>query len=82
MWSRDGQELFYRNRAAVMAVAIHTEPVLQIGTPELLFEGPYETETAPSGSVNYDIAPDGRFLMVQSPPLTEIRVVLNWFDEW
>jgi serine/threonine-protein kinase len=81
VWSRDGRELFYRNRAAVMAVQIRTMPTVEIGTPELLFEGPFEPDPAPSGSVNYDVAPDGRFLMVQSTPLTDIRVVLNWFEE-
>ncbi len=81
VWSRDGREVFYRNRAAVMAVEIRTSPALRIGTPQLLFEGPYEPDPAPSGSVNYDVAPDGRFLMVQSAPLTEIHVVLNWVEE-
>ncbi len=81
VWSRDGRELFYRNRAKVMAVEIRTSPALRIGTPHLLFEGPYEPDPTPSGSVNYDVAPDGRFLMVRSAPLTEIHVVLNLFEE-
>jgi serine/threonine-protein kinase len=81
VWSRDGRELYYRNRAAVMAVEIRTSPALRISAPQLLFEGPYEPDPAPSGSVNYDVAPDGRFLMVQSAPLTEIHVVLNWMEE-
>ena len=37
-------------------------------------------------NANYAIAPDGqRFLMIkaseQEAPLTQINVVLNWFDE-
>ena len=36
---------------------------------------------------NYDVAPDGNgFLMIldegtESPPITQLNVVLNWFDE-
>ena len=48
-----------------------------------MFEGSYNrTDT---GGAGYDVAADGRFLMVQpvepEQPATEINVVLNWFDE-
>ena len=85
VWSPDGTELFYQNGRRMMRVPVTNEPSLTLGTPELLFEGPYA-----SGVMrNYDVAPDGRFLMVRSgtpsgvedsaPP--QINVVLNWFEE-
>jgi Tol biopolymer transport system component len=40
VWAPDGTSLFYRQGNAVMAVAVETTPVLQLGTPEQLFTGP------------------------------------------
>lgn len=35
-----------------------------------------------TGTVNYDVAPDGRFLMIQGEGApTQVNVVLNWFEE-
>ena len=85
MWSHDGKELFYRNDNKMMAVAISTEPELMAARPLVLFEGTYE-RVGGELSTNYDVASDGRFLMVRSegnPRATEqqINVVLNWFEE-
>jgi hypothetical protein len=49
----------------------------------MLFKGTYaETDT---GGAGYDVAADGRFLMVQPveapQSATSINLVLNWFDE-
>ena len=83
VWSRNGEELFYRNGNQMMAVEITTEPTFSAGTPSILFEGAFRR-----GSVlraDYDIAPDGqRFVMLQqggTDALTQINVVLNWFEE-
>jgi hypothetical protein len=82
MWSRDGKELFYRsiNGAKMMVTSIETEPEFRVIGYEELFEGKYLTGV----SRHYDVAPDGRFLMIQeseesTPPC--IHVVLNWFEE-
>ena len=61
VWSRDGRELFYQAQGRLMVVPITTEPTFTLGTPEILFEGPYVSSLARS----YDLAPDGRFLMVR-----------------
>ena len=81
-WSRDGKELFYRNAVGdrVTAATIETEPEFRVIGYEELFEGKYLT----GESNHYDVAPDGRFLMIQeseesTPPC--IHVVLNWFEE-
>ena len=89
MWSRDGRELFYRNGEKMMAVAISTGSELSPGRPTLLFEGPYDLKQG-SGATNYDVAEDGRFVMIRTPdspaqetssPEQQIHVVLNWFED-
>lgn len=80
-WSPDGAELYYRSGSAMMAVTIgNAGAPLDVGVPRLLFDGPYLND---SGR-NYDIAPDGRFLMVRladDANLTQVHVVVNWLAE-
>ncbi len=83
VWAPRGQELFYRNGGAMMAVGIKTEPTFTAGSPVVLFTGRYTIE---GPVVNYDISPDGqRFLMMKEADEEEepaqIHVVLNWFEE-
>ncbi len=69
----------------MMAVEITTEPELRIGEPVELWEKPYfSLELFPRA--NYDVAPDGRFLMLglresDAHRLLMINVVVNWFSE-
>jgi serine/threonine protein kinase/Tol biopolymer transport system component len=89
VWPAAGRELFYRNGFRMMAVPIETSPSLRIGTPRLLFESNFIAENDGSGVNNYDVAPDGRFLMIQPKaadgqselPRPQINVVVNWFEE-
>ncbi len=81
VWSRDGHELYYLEGSKMMAVRIETQPELRPQPAELLFDGDYFHRNRPS----YDVATDGRFLMIQ-PMITEqdesqIHIVLNWFEE-
>jgi Tol biopolymer transport system component len=83
VWSRDGSHLYYRNGDKMMAVDITTQPDFKATSPRFLFVGQYEfTDTGRSG---YDVAEDGRFLMVQpvepEQPATQINLVLHWFEE-
>jgi Tol biopolymer transport system component len=81
IWARSGQEIFYRNGDKMMAVDITTEPVFTQGKPKLLFEGEYP---AFGPRAEYDVTPDGqRFLMIKESEqqVTQINVVLNWFEE-
>jgi Tol biopolymer transport system component len=83
VWSRSGRELFYRWENKMMAVDVATEPTLAAGAPRQLFEDTFESGTA--GMAAYDVADDGRFLMIQ--PLQPqrlirgINIVLNWSEE-
>ena len=86
VWSPDGSELFYRGPRGMMAVPVDTEPMFRAGDPEVLFEQQYYYFR---GDRTYDVAPDGRFLMIKagattddgSAPTAQITVVLNWFEE-
>ncbi len=68
----------------MMTVSITTDPAFTAGKPRPLFE---EDRYQPSlGVRSYDVAADGRFLMLEmaeqpSQRVTELRVVLNWFEE-
>jgi hypothetical protein len=77
----------------MMAVRVQT-PTLAIGAPELLFSDPgtfLSRPPTPGGPAAraWDIAPDGRFLMVKgrpgepagNNPTGNIIHVLNWHEE-
>jgi Tol biopolymer transport system component len=74
-WRRDGRELFYISpdrklaRVSVSAAAA----ALQLGAPQILLDMPVGD--------SYDIAPDGRFLVLsqeEGPPSVPINIVINW----
>jgi serine/threonine protein kinase/Tol biopolymer transport system component len=81
VWSNDGRELFYRNGRRWMSVPISTSPAFSAGAPRLLFQGDYLNVSG----LEYGVSPDGkRFLVLQSADTsrpTELRVVVNWFEE-
>ena len=68
-------------------VSFRTHPSLAVGKPETLFDGAYFAE-ADATSRNYDLAPDGRFLMLKDaadgPAETSrsrLILVQNWTEE-
>jgi hypothetical protein len=78
-WSRDGREIFYRQGDVMMAVRFEQGERARVSAPTPLFAGRY---TGTAGDVSFDVAPDGRFLMVKSDPASELRhlsIVHNWF---
>jgi Tol biopolymer transport system component len=85
-WSRNGQELLYREGSKWFAVSIDSEGgTLRLGRVELLLEGPY-VSLAPFP--DYDVTADGeRFVLLSGddnmpvPAFTQLNVILNWFDE-
>ena len=86
LWSPNGQELFYRGPGGMMVVPVETDPTFSAGAPEVLFDQQYYfTGTRRT----YDLAPDGRFLMVKDSavgddaegPAAQIILVQNWFEE-
>jgi serine/threonine-protein kinase len=86
-WSLDGHELFYLQGRSMMAIAVDTEREFSFGMPVELFTGSYFFDAA-SGVASYDVAHDGRFLMIQpdtnagdAPNQSSIVVVQNWTEE-
>lgn len=82
VWSRDGRELYYRHGDSIMAVSVSTSSGFQVGPPrEVLSEPPLP---GAGGNPNYDVFPDGRFLVRHEAPGTSIDrvlLVLNWREE-
>jgi serine/threonine-protein kinase len=86
-WSLDGRELFYLQGQSMMAVAVETTGDFSFAPAVELFMGPYYLNPA-SITTSYDVASDGRFLMIQTQPSTgdavsasSIVVVQNWGEE-
>jgi eukaryotic-like serine/threonine-protein kinase len=79
LWSRDGRRVHYRIGDKVMAATIAGSQTPTVTGRETLFEGPYATDLY---HPNYDVAPDGSFVMVR--PVEENRhlvMVVNWIQE-
>jgi Tol biopolymer transport system component len=81
-WSANGREIYYRGASALMAVPFDgrgEEPVL--GKPVALFEDEYDLGLGTT-TANYDVTPDGRFLMLRREEKGgHLRIVLNWTEE-
>ena len=77
VWSRSGKELYYLQGASLMSVAIESGGTFNFKPPTRLFESPYQRGTQPP---TYDVASDGRFVMVKSdsPATNVVSVILNW----
>ena len=78
LWAPNGREIYYRLGDRVMAVTIGSGPDRKPGLPRELFRGDFFQD--PNGDQSYDIAPDGRFLMLveEATAATGIRVISNW----
>ncbi|MHC4989910.1 MAG: TolB family protein, partial [Planctomycetota bacterium] len=82
-WAPDGTEIYWVGNDRMMGAKFEREAPAKIGAPEVLFESPWPT--APQRWAAFDVAPDGRFIMIEpaewekSP--REISVVLNWDEE-
>jgi eukaryotic-like serine/threonine-protein kinase len=81
-WSRSGKEIYYRSEKDMMAVAIDdsgAEPAF--GKPLALFADEYDFGLGIS-IANYDVTPDGRFIMLRRGANGgKLRVVVNWTEE-
>jgi Tol biopolymer transport system component len=88
LWSRNGRELFFASLDGrqMFALAVPPGTTLGVGRPEVLFEFAMLVPTG--GTWPYDIAPDGRFLIIRSNQTdagsgtaSNLIVVLNWTEE-
>jgi eukaryotic-like serine/threonine-protein kinase len=81
-WSPDGKELYTAVRGRFEGVNITTQPTIAFGRPHSV---PFLGYGIGPLVKNYDVLPDGRFLILTNPTgrdaLPQIQVVLNWADE-
>jgi serine/threonine-protein kinase len=80
VWSRNGKELFYRSLGPrdrqLMVAAIETQPTLRVMSRTPLFDTDEYEPAVPHA--NYDVMPDGRFLMVRLGRLSEFVYLQHW----
>jgi hypothetical protein len=78
VWAPNGRELFYRKDNKMMTVDVSATREFVSGRPKQLFEGPYVLWPR-----TYDVARDGRFLMVKREPhpVSQLVLVQNWFED-
>jgi len=89
-WARNGRELFYLSpQNDMMSVQVANGDTWSSTAPVKLFDASaYYTGGTANPYINYDVAKDGRFLMVkpkgtagEGAPATNLIVVQNWFEE-
>ena len=84
LWARNGRELFYvSERGALMTATVDGGAAFTSGVPTELFTGRFFFSNSINLGRTYDVAPDGRFLMIKpevgSPP--HLVVAQNWLAE-
>jgi eukaryotic-like serine/threonine-protein kinase len=79
IWSAEGRELFFLRGGKMFSAAMTLTPALAAARPVELFDGPYTLDLM--GHQRYDVAPDGRFLMVENSDDFRIVVVEHWTAE-
>jgi hypothetical protein len=93
VWSRDGRELYYLEGNKMIALAVKPSQDFSFDAPTVLFDQPYfhglGGNTALDALRSYDVAKDGRFIMIPSfvnptaggGNAPGIVVVQNWGEE-
>ena len=80
VWAKNGRELYYLEGRKMMSVSVQTAPLVRFERATMLFESSYGPAQSPNAS--YDVAADGRFLMIKGtmPRATAspVHVVFNW----
>jgi eukaryotic-like serine/threonine-protein kinase len=74
IWSADGRELFFWESRQLMSATLARDPLIRITSRKLLFAGNFEWD--------FDVAKDGRFLLIQNESAgPTVVVVPNWRTE-
>jgi serine/threonine-protein kinase len=88
IWSHDGRELFYRDfSGAVMGAQVTLAPAFSASAVAKVLDGATYTGGGKFGGARmYDVARDGRFLMIKQGPRDPaappaLVLVQNWFEE-
>ncbi len=79
-WAPNDSAIYWVGEDHMMSATIETEPELKVGPPRKLFASPWPL--AEDRWTAFDVAPDGRFVMVQPADwenrVRHVRVILNW----
>jgi tRNA A-37 threonylcarbamoyl transferase component Bud32/WD40 repeat protein len=78
-WSRNGRELFFKSGGQMMAVTVAVGAGLDVSDPRSLFS--LAGYRSARNRQQYDLAPDGRFLMIRDPRPGEAAPVV-WAPGW
>ncbi|MGH7584081.1 MAG: hypothetical protein ACREL5_12730, partial [Gemmatimonadales bacterium] len=80
VWSPDGHRLFYRGNRKMMVADLSTTNGLAVTSRTALFDDAFEP--APAPHANYDVAPDGKhLLMLKSNNTPQLMMVYHWGEE-
>ncbi|HVE66824.1 MAG TPA: hypothetical protein VNC59_09605, partial [Thermoanaerobaculia bacterium] len=81
-WSGDGRELFFVSKSnTMMAVPFDSSTGVPAAPPARLFDAPISYTFGSHVPLRYDVAPDGRFLIIvraSLAPRPPLVLVLNW----
>ena len=82
VWSKNSNELFFRNDTKFYQVSYTTEPEFTFSEPNLLFEGDYLNISG----IEFDVSADGeKFLLLKSVDEDfdphRLNIITNWFEE-
>ena len=86
VWSKTGDELYYRNESGILvAVPVTLSSGFSAARPQALFQFTRRFRISGNAAA-YDVTPDGRFVTVTEPESApagprQITVVQNWFSE-
>ena len=83
VWAPDGRRLLFREGLGFFAVAVDSAATSPFGLPEALFEA--NVVRGAWGAANYDVAADGRLVVVATDldltDVMQLNVVLNFASE-
>lgn len=83
-WSSDGERLYFRRGGAIAVVPIDRATHRPSKTPVVVADGPYQSGSM-TGLPNFDIAADGRLLLVSQCSAAvqpdRLSVTVHWFSE-
>jgi serine/threonine-protein kinase len=80
VWSRTQNEIYFWSRNRFLRVTVPADSSSGLSRPVELFK--YDGYRVTSSVADFDVAPRGEFLMVRSSSQgTELKFVLNWFEE-
>ncbi len=73
-WSPSGREIFYRDATKMVAAAVQLAPTFAVTSRTPLFTDVF----LKSGTLEYDVLPDGGFVMVRPSAASQLMVITNW----